>query len=97
MKCVDFVSKKGIRREHYFFRERYKGQSLLHRTVIWDESGVVFRMQSVKIDPGAPSTFFARPNRKSMKTMLLFLGLVRLENQWSLCITACKNVNAKRY
>ena len=52
--------------------ERYRKKSLLHRIVTGDEKWIFFENSRKKswVDPGAPSTSTARPNRFGRKMML---------------------------
>jgi len=53
--------------------ERYRRKSFLHRIVTGGEKWIFFENPKRKkswVDPGAPSTSIARPNRFGRKTML---------------------------
>ena len=79
--------------------ERYRRKSFLHRIVTGDEKWIFFENPKRKkswIDPGAPSTSTARPNRFGRKTMLCVWwnqkGVVYYE-----LLKPGETVNIKRY
>jgi len=78
---------------------KYKRKSFLHRIVTGDEKWIYFENPKCKkswVDPGAPSTSTARPNRFGRKTMLCVWwnqkGVVYYES-----LKPSETVNTKRY